>query len=233
MSCPRCPNLTRLSCPGCPVPAVLFQVPCPGHLVHCTPDTTIMSWQPCHLCPFQVHLFRLTCWAELLRMSCPDCFVPIVHSRMSGSGCLVQVTLSQRSSLSCHSCSIPDFLSYSSSPVLAVMFWPFCLFFLSWLYCPVFLPDFPVTILLSRLSCLSCPVLVVLYGCLVPAILSNLSYTSCPVPAIPSRLSRPAVLSLLSCSSCPVPAVLSQLLFPDTLIHSSLDSAVMAPGSPV
>jgi hypothetical protein len=45
----------------CPVPAVLvFQMLCPGHLVHCSPDTAVISWQSCHLCPFQPHLYRLT-----------------------------------------------------------------------------------------------------------------------------------------------------------------------------
>jgi hypothetical protein len=48
MSYPRCPVLIRLFCPGCPVLAVLFQLPYPGHFVHCSPDTTVMSCQSCH-----------------------------------------------------------------------------------------------------------------------------------------------------------------------------------------
>jgi hypothetical protein len=71
MSCPRCPVLTSLSCPGCPVPAVLvFQLPCPAHFVHCSPDTAVISRQSCHsvlsISPIQAHLSRLTCRADLL-----------------------------------------------------------------------------------------------------------------------------------------------------------------------
>ncbi len=79
--CPRGSFMNRLSCPSCPIPAVLFQLPCPGRLVHCFPDATVMSWQSCHLCPFQAQVSRLTC-----QPTCPDCPdpgfpVPAVPSR--------------------------------------------------------------------------------------------------------------------------------------------------------
>jgi hypothetical protein len=150
MSYPDQSVLSGLSCPGGPVPAVLlFQLPCPGHLVHCSPDTTVISWQSCELCLFRVHLSRLTDRADLSRLSCPNCLVPLscpdypvldVLSRLP-----VLFVLSQMSSLK-HDCSTQ--LSCLSCPVLAVIFWPFSLCFLSWLFYPVF----------SRLSCPSCPI---------------------------------------------------------------------------
>jgi hypothetical protein len=45
-------------------------------------------------------------WADLLRLSCPDCPSPTVLSRMSWPSCLVRVVLSQMSSLNWHRCSI-------------------------------------------------------------------------------------------------------------------------------
>jgi hypothetical protein len=82
LSCPSCPvpnvpskmswpDLSVLSWLSCP--AVLLQLPCPGHLVHCPPNATFMSWQSCYLCTFQTDLSRLTYRADLLRLSCPDC----------------------------------------------------------------------------------------------------------------------------------------------------------------
>jgi hypothetical protein len=94
---------------------------------------------------------------------------------------------------------VPSRLSCLSCPVLAVIFWPFCLCFLSWLHYPVGLSDFPVPAILSWLSCPRCPIPAVLPSCPVPAILSQLSYSGCPVPA---------VLSLLPCPCCSVLPVL-------------------------
>ncbi len=60
----RCPVLIHLSCPCCPVLAVLlFQVPCPSHSGHCSPDTTV-------------------------RLSGPDSPVISVLSRLICPGCL-------------------------------------------------------------------------------------------------------------------------------------------------
>jgi hypothetical protein len=144
MFCPRFPVLTclsspdpsvpsRLSCPDCPVLAVLLQLPCPGNLVHCSPDATATSW---HLCPFQAHLSKLTCQADLSRLSCPQMSYLYRHV-------------------------VPSRLSCLSCPILAVMFWVFCLCpaftipsifsgFLSQLSCP----GFTLLAVLSRLSCL-------------------------------------------------------------------------------
>jgi hypothetical protein len=99
MSCPRCPVLIRLSCPGCPVLAVLlFQLPCRGHFGHCSPDTTVISWQSCYVSlPFPGSPVQAACLADLLRLSCPGCPVPAVLSEWSFPSCPPRVVLSQMS----------------------------------------------------------------------------------------------------------------------------------------
>ncbi len=83
----------------------------------------------------------------------------------------------------------------------------------------------------SRLSCLSCSVLAVIFrpfcsvsypGCNISSVfLTFLSQSSCPgFPVL-------AVLSWLSCPGCPVPAVLSRLTCPSCPIPAVL------PGCPV
>jgi hypothetical protein len=82
--------LSQLSCPSCPVLAVyLFQLPCSGHIGHCSSDTTIMLWQSCHLCHFQAHLSRLP-----VGPACRDYPVPTVLSQMSCPGCPVPDVMS-------------------------------------------------------------------------------------------------------------------------------------------
>jgi hypothetical protein len=114
-----------------------------------------MCRHSCHLCPFQAHLVRLTCQADLLRLSCPNCIVPALLSQLSCSRCSISTATVVLSQLSCLSC-----------PVLAAMFWLFCLRFLSWLYYPICVSSgFPVPALLSWPGCpfqavvyqLSCP----------------------------------------------------------------------------
>jgi hypothetical protein len=133
----------------------------------------------CHSCPVQV---------VLSQMLCPRCCLSTGTIGSSQLPCLSWMAC-HRFPFSCLSC-----------PLLAVIFSPFCLCFLSWLYCPVCLSEFPVPVLLSRLSCPACPVLAVLSR----LVLSKLSYTSCP-----AWLSCPghpvlAVLTLLPCPTCPV-----------------------------
>ncbi len=177
MSCPGCPVLTHLSCPGCIVPAAW-----PGYLVHCSPDATVMSWQSCHLFPSQADLSRLTCWADLLKLSCPGFPVPVVLSKWSCPRCprstsiVVSSTFPILALLSMLSC-----FGHSASVA-----YPGCTI-------PTVSSDFSVPLLLSDIPAL--------------AVLSWLSFPWCPAPAV----LLPAVLSQLSCSSCPVPTVLSQL----------------------
>jgi hypothetical protein len=134
----------------------------------------------------------------LYRQFCPGC--PI---RLSYPGCPVRVVLSQMSYLNCHDCSIP--VVCLSCPVLTVMFWSFCLCFLSWLYNPV---------------CLLwhyCP------GCPFPAFLSLMSSPGCLVPA---ACPVPAVLYQLCCPGCPVPVVLHQLSCSSCSAQTPLSTAL-------
>jgi hypothetical protein len=120
MSCPDPSVLPRLACPSCPVSAVLSQLSCskcsaPGHLVHCFPDTAVMSWQYSHFCPFHVHLARLTCQADLFRLSCPGCPFSAVLSQLSRPSDLSRLSCPigpvTESSFNWHDCSILVILS--------------------------------------------------------------------------------------------------------------------------
>jgi hypothetical protein len=73
--CHRCPVADVLTLPGCPVPAVLFQLPSSGNFVNSSPDSAVISWQ---IVPSV--LSRLPCPADLSgrpvqseqsRLSCP------------------------------------------------------------------------------------------------------------------------------------------------------------------
>ncbi len=111
LSCPGNPVLSvmsRLAHPGRPVrltcphwPVFQFQLPCPGHIGHCSPDTTVISWQSCHPRPFHAHLSRLP-----VVPAYHDCPVLDVLSQLSCS-----MVLSQMSYLNCHGCSIRVALS--------------------------------------------------------------------------------------------------------------------------
>jgi hypothetical protein len=125
MSYPDPSFLSRLSYPSCSIPAALPRQPCPGNLVHSSPDATVLSWQSCHLCPFQAHLSRLpfrTTYPDCPDQTvCPDCRVPALRSEWSCPRCPISTAT-----------VVPSWLSYP-----CVMFWPFCLYFLSWLYYPI------------------------------------------------------------------------------------------------
>ncbi len=212
LSGPRCPLSDAQSCPGCPVPLVLFQLPCPGNLVHSSPDATAISRQSCPLCPFQAHLSGWPVQTALSRLSCPAVLsewswprYSFWTARMSHSACPVLAVLSL---LSCFGRSVlfptlavlsplsaqaaPSWLSRCGFPVLAVMFSQSC-------------PLFPILNVLSRLSCLA---------------------------TLP-RLACPAVLFWLSCPGCPVPAVLCYLSCSFTLVPSSPVSTSPVPSSPI
>jgi hypothetical protein len=215
-TCPSCPvsNVlswlqtclswfqTCLSCPGCPVPAILFKLACPGHLVQFSTDAPVMSWQSCHLCPFQAHLSK----ADLL-----DQPVETVLFQWSCPRCPFSNTTVVLSRLSCLSCPVLADMFWPSIlpmfPILAVLYHLSSLAFLSLLRCP----GFPFLAVLSWLSCPGCPVLAVL------------SWLSCPGSPVP------AVLSPLSCTNCsaqrPLSTALLMLLpYPDSLVLSVLSS---------
>ncbi len=89
LSGPRCPVLTHLSCPDssvlscpdsfvlswlvCPVLAVLFQLPYPGHIGHCSPNTSVMSWQQCF---GSASVFCGSGSGSYLKTKCGSGFVP-------------------------------------------------------------------------------------------------------------------------------------------------------------
>ncbi len=187
-SSPTClgwPDLFVLSwlsfCSGCPAPAVLFQLPCPGHLDRCFPDATVMSWQSCHLFPF-----LLTCpgWTVRLtpRLSCQDCPVPIVQ--MPCPDCPAKVIL--------FPLPFPIFLSLLSRyghPVLCFLSWLHYPDSLDWLSCPV--PRRPClacsvpAVLLTR----SCPQLTCPHSPVLAVVSWHPSYPSCPCQPIQADLS--------------------------------------------
>ncbi len=182
-----------------------------------------------------------TCWDcsvpnVLSRMSCPSCLVWVVLSKMLCPGCPLStgtVVPSWLPYLSWMSCTryflstaavVPSRLSCLSCPVLAAIFWPFCLCFLSSLYYSVSLSYFPVPVLLSTLS---------YFGCPVPAFCPG-----CPLQDVLYQLSCLAVLSQLSHPDCPVPAALSQLpsfssCSAQTPLVLSFMMLLSCPGSPI
>ncbi len=163
MSCPD----PRLVCPDSrlvfPVPAILFKLACPGHLVQFSTDATVMSWQSCHLCPFQAHLSK----ADLL-----DQPVETVLFEWSCPGFLSQTP--QLFFPGCPVLAVLSLLTCSGRPFyLCFLSWPYYLICLLWLSCPCYVvpafhfwlscPGCPVLAVLSRQSCPYCPVQAVLY----------------------------------------------------------------------
>ncbi len=166
MSCPVKIVLARVSCHS-----FLFQLTCPGNLVHFFPDATVMSWRSLFPgSPAQADLsgrpVKLPVPTVLSKWSCPRC--PISTTTV-----------------------VSSWLSYLRCPILAVMFWSFCLSFLV-------LSCLSSLALISQLSFTGYPVLAALF---------QLSSPCCPLLAVPSS-PVPAVLSSLSCPCCPVSAVL-------------------------
>jgi hypothetical protein len=75
-----------LSCPGCPVPAVLSRLSCP-----CCPSSPVLTVLTSVSC---ADYRLLSVLAVLSRLSCPDCPVPTVLSRLFYSGCPAPAVLS-------------------------------------------------------------------------------------------------------------------------------------------
>ncbi len=124
----RCPVLTRLSCPGCPV----FQLFCPGNLANCSSDAAVMSWQSCPLFPFQAPV-----QADLLGQPVFCCCLAVV------------------SWLSCPSCPVPAVIFHTSWSIPAVLSWLFCSTVLLLLYLFIFVHSSPDAAVISWKSILS------------------------------------------------------------------------------
>jgi hypothetical protein len=136
ISCPSCPILavlSRLSCPGCPVQAVLSRRPV---LVYAVPADLsflcILSSLSCSGCTCTLQYYP----DHPVQQLCPSCLFLAVHC----PGCPVSAVLYRRSCFGC-----PFWLSGPGCPVWAV---------LSGLSCP----GCPVWAVLSGLSCPGCPV---------------------------------------------------------------------------
>ncbi len=180
--------MSKLTCPCCPVSAVLSWLSCPVLAVR---DTAVLP--------------RLSCFCCSVSRSYQSSHFLAVQSSFP-----VLAVLSQLSSLAIllrlpyHCFSVPavlfkrSCLQLSCPPyhVLTVMFWT------SYLICPV--PDSLYCISLSRLSCPDCP---------VPTVLSQLSCPNCPVPTVLSQLSCPNCHIPAVLHGCLALAVLSCLFW--------------------
>ncbi len=167
-------NLSRLTCPSCPVLTILPWLSCPG-----CPATVILSWLSCSGCSVLTAKFwpssplsdRGWCdpadqsgqpvQTELSLLSWPSCPVPDVLSRLPCHGCSFKVVLSK---LPCPSCPV---LSCSGRPV--ILFRNSCLAIIA---VPTVLSCCPVLTVLSLMPCLTCSVPAVM-GCPYMAVLQN------------------------------------------------------------
>ncbi len=160
-------------------------------------------------CPFQAHLSMLTCQVDLSRLPVLAVLPPAVLSEWPCPRCPISTAM-----------VVPSLLSCPSYTVLAVIFRPFCLCFLYWMYyslCPLWLssPCSPV-----QLFCPCCPILAVLSRLSCPAVLF---WPSCPL----SYLITPIVIS-----SFPAQYIIILLSSPLCLVLHAL-SQVSSPGNPV
>jgi hypothetical protein len=216
LSCPGCSVLAVLfclsSCSSCPVLAVPFWLSRSGCLV-----LVVSFWLYCLIFSFPTVIFWLSsflfcpgclilaviCWHPCLDSSWqffPARSVLPVSIWLPRSGCRVLAFCSGRLLF-----FFLPWLSFPSIPVLAAIFWQPC-------------PSRPVLEVLSWQSCSACPVLAVLLRlsspfCPLLTVLPWVSYPGNPVPPFQSCLPCSAcpVLSVhfcVSCSACPVLPVL-------------------------
>jgi hypothetical protein len=192
MSCPRCPVHDVLSKTACPDSSVLSRLSCLNYaLVPAAlprphgppPDTTLMSWQSCHLSPFQAHLSRLpACMSQLSSLNRRSYSIPVVLSLLSCPCCHILAVLPLFPILAVLSC-----VSFRLS--CPGWFFPAVLLNLSYASCPAQLscPGCIVTAALSQLSCSSCSA----HTSLSTALLMPLSCPGSPVFIVLSRLTHP------------------------------------------
>jgi hypothetical protein len=158
-------------------PAILSQLSCRALFPLCHVLTVVFS-SSCPHCPVEADLSGMTCQAELYRLSCSGCPVPVVVSRiwcpvrLNCHGYPAKVVLSQLSCPCCHVLVVLSSLSFSW------LYYPDCSLRLS---CPVCSVRLSIVADLSRLSCttISCLHLFCPYRFL--AVMFWWSYTSCPV----------------------------------------------------
>ncbi len=163
--------LSRLSCLGYRVPAVLFQYSWRQFTYPCCPVLAFMSWPSSPPLPVQASLSAGLFQLDLSRLPCP------IVRPLSCTRCPGWTVLSWSS---CH--AYPFRLSCPGFPVLAVMFLPFCPLFSVLLVYPnrrlrLSCRGFPVPAALSPFPCLHCPFPVVF----APAFCPQISSSLCPV----------------------------------------------------
>ncbi len=155
-------GLSRLSCTGCPGPALLSCLSCYGFLSQ-FPVPLVLSLQSRSCCHFQAILSSLSCPGWHIRAILPRTSWPCamaVLKRLSTYGTFIQ------SLMSCSCFHVPAILSsFLSCPVLIVLSG-----------CPAILSP-------ALLSLVCCP------WCIVLAVLSLLYNPCCTVPAALSLLS--------------------------------------------
>ncbi len=211
-------DLSRSTCPGCPVwdvLSLLFRHGCTAVFVLCwsfcpscpCPALGGLSWLSYHSvlswlsCIFWPSCCIFPAMAVLPPLSCPSCPLQLAYLTCPFSvafSALLSPSFPIRTVLSMLPCSTvlyicPDQAVLSSMPsfhVISVMCWAPCPLCLSSLSCPADFSGQPVQADISQLSCLDYP---------APWIPCWLSCPSCHVPA----------LSLLTCSGHPIFSVLS------------------------
>ncbi len=189
-----CSDMSRLTCLGLPIHAVLSRLTCPG-----CPVPASLSWLSCPGCPVTVFLSQLSCpsFSVLViyqpyypssskpfpsapsRLTCLDWPIPPVLSKMSCLNCPAMVVVSQLSRPSC-----PDVIFWTSRPLFPVL--------------AVLSPERPLGLSCCQLSRLSYP------GSPVCPVLTTLCPT-CPVLVVQFQM---------PCPDCPVPATLLSLSCP-------------------
>jgi hypothetical protein len=226
LSCPNC-LYSPAGCPSCPVPAALSRLSVSVLLAPSSPVRTaniptvlaiclvpaFLSCIPCPSCHVLAAQSSLNVESDLSRLTfqlpCPGHPVQADMSQLSYPDNPAPAVLSCQ--LSRPGCPVPVFLFFlccPKYPVLSVIFWPSSLPCLIQADVTRLIPFFPwclVRAVMPRLSCIECPVKVVL---------SWLPYPSCSVL---SCSGRPLIsfLQWLVCHyrhpSCPVSAVLSRM----------------------
>jgi hypothetical protein len=194
-------ELLRVTCTDRFVQAVLYRQTFTGW-----PVPAVLFWQSCPGCPVLTALPWL---------SGPDNSVSVF---------LYRVPIISLSQMSCPYCNVMTVLSFQFCQG-----WPAWLYWQADLSCPQSSPVvtswLPATVVLSRLSCPSCPVFLSCAGHHVSSVMSRHYLSSRPLQTGLSGCPLPDALSQLSYHGCPATMVMSRLTCPKC-------SVLACPGRP-